>query len=232
MCSSGKACLGLLYFSQRRFDNEKAPVRGFFCSDICMYVCMHVISSVLRYCQQVCAGLSKKMTERNFSTSSESVPGGGDFRYVCVGYSAYDTEQLRNASTRRHRHDEPVEVPYCEGLEILSAAAVSRNRELLPHGAGAGVSSNIPGNRQEPKGERDASLEKHGRDAKRMVPVGNPMGATRDWEGFQERFEHMSKRIAEKMQSNATYMARSFVRSWQQIFSDRSSGSSGSSGRF
>lgn len=157
------------------------------------------------------------------------MPSGGDFRYVCVGYSAYDTKQLKEASKNRLRHDEPVEVPYCEGLEIISAAAVSSNRELLPHGAD--VSPKIPGNRQQPQRESDASLERHARDGRRTVPMGNPLG-TRDWDGFQERFERMSKRIAEKMQSNATYMARSFVRSWEQIFSDRSSGSSGSSGKF
>jgi len=179
---------------------------------------------------QVCAGLSKRARKAaslpSFPASSESMPGGGDFRYICVGYSAYDTEQLKEASKNRRRHDEPVEVPYCEGLEIISAAAVSSNRELLPHGAD--ISPKMPGNSQQPRGERDASLERHARDPRRTVPLGNPLGS-RDWDSFQERFERMSKRIADKMQSNATYMARSFVRSWEQIFRDSSSGSSSSS---
>lgn len=180
---------------------------------------------------QVCAGLSKRISRPaelpNVPTSSESMPGGGDFRYVCVGYSAYDTKQLKEASKSRHRHDQPVEVPYCEGLEIISAAAVSSNRELLPHGAD--ISPKIPGNRQQPRKGRDTSLERHARDSRRTVPLGNPLGNS-DWDGFQERFERMARRIGERMQSNATYMAKSFVRSWEQIFSDRSSGSSSNSG--
>lgn len=179
----------------------------------------------------MCAGLSKKIGSsskhdslQHVSTSSESMPGGGDFRYVCLGYSAYDLKHLKDASKNRLRHDEPVEVPYCEGLEIISAAAVSSNRELLPHGAGAEVSPTIPGSRQQPR-ERDASLERHAKDRRTTLPMSSPVGA-RDWDGFQERFERISKRIVEKMQSNATYMARSFVRSWQQIFNDKSSGSS------
>lgn len=181
---------------------------------------------------QVCAGLSKRILQTakpgalpRVPTSSESLPGGGDFRYVCVGYSAYDTKHLKEASKNRRRHDQPVEVPYCEGMEIISAAAVSSNRELLPHAAD--ITPKIPGNRQLPKEQRDASLEKHAQDSRRIVPLGNPLRNS-DWDGFQERFERMAKRIGEKMQSNATYMARSFVRSWEQIFSDRSSGSSNS----
>mmetsp|Transcript_12010 Transcript_12010/g.24170 ORF Transcript_12010/g.24170 Transcript_12010/m.24170 type:complete len:208 (-) Transcript_12010:738-1361(-) len=181
-----KACLGVLYFSQRRFDNEKPPI---------------------------CAGLSKKLSQGGSlrpPTSSEQMPGGGDFRYVCVGYSSYDQQHLRDESKNRTRHDEPVEVPYCEGLEVISAAAVSSNRELLSHGA-PDVAA-----RESPSG-RDESLRRHRMDKRESIPLTNPLGDT-DWSGFQERFERMSRRMIDKMQANATYMAKSFVKSWEQIF--------------
>lgn len=149
-------------------------------------------------------------------TSSEAMPGGGDFRYVCVGYSAYSPKDLKEASKSRSRHDDPVEVPYCEGLEVISAAAMSNNRELLSHGP-TDSSELVSGARS--SSERDDSLMKHKMDRRQTLP--GPF-RDQDWDGFQERFERMSRRILDKMHANASYMAKSFVRSWQQIFDDRS----------
>lgn len=163
---------------------------------------------------KVCAGFSKKIEDMGVSPiSSEAVPGGGDFKYVCVGYSSYDEEKLRSCSQNRKRHDEPVEVPYCEGLEIISAAAVASTRELM---------SEVP---VDPGTSRsaDASLDKHRADRRTAIPLSNI--SRTDWKSFKDRFEKVSLRIIDKMQGNAAYMAKSFQRSWEQI--TNSSGRSG-----
>ena len=64
---------------------------------------------------------------------TDSVPGG-DFRYVCLGYGAYDEDGLKTAARRRSSQAEPVQLPYCEGLEVVSAAAMSSKPELLTGG--------------------------------------------------------------------------------------------------
>lgn len=135
------------------------------------------------------------------------MPGGsGDFKYFCLGYSAYNGDNLRDASKRRKRHDEPIEVPYCEGLEVISAAAVSSSRELL---------SDAPVTDARSASGHDDSLARHKRDNRAAIPLSG--FSKMDWNKFKERFERVSWRMLDKMQANAEYMARSFARSWQQV---------------
>jgi len=84
---------------------------------------------------KVCAGLSKRLRgdEAASPLPSDSVPGG-DFRYMCVGYSAYTPEALKQAARKRASSADSVQLPYCEGLEVVSAAAMGRKPELLTDG--------------------------------------------------------------------------------------------------
>ena len=66
-------------------------------------------------------------------------------RYICAGYSAYDEEGLKQAASKRTSHGDPVQLPYCEGLEIVSAAGMSRKPELLTDGPELSASSSSAG---------------------------------------------------------------------------------------
>ena len=58
---------------------------------------------------------------------------------MCVGLSVYDEAQLRAAGAKsRSSPLAPVDIPYCEGLEIISAANVQESPALLAADAGAG----------------------------------------------------------------------------------------------
>ncbi len=62
-------------------------------------------------------------------------------QYMCVGLSVYDEAQLRAAGDEsRSSPLAPVDIPYCEGLEIISAANVQESPALLAADAGAGQS--------------------------------------------------------------------------------------------
>jgi len=108
---------------------------------------------------QVCAGFSKRLQPEEGSTSlpTDAVPGG-DFKYVCLGYSAYDPEALKTAARRRGSRADAVQLPYCEGLEVVSAAAMNSRPELLtggpslapPQDGGAGEGDAEPNVRQRP----------------------------------------------------------------------------------
>lgn len=61
-------------------------------------------------------------------------PGPPHCRYVCVGYSAWDEEALKRAAAARRSQADAVQLPYCEGLEVVSAAAVNQRPELMAAG--------------------------------------------------------------------------------------------------
>lgn len=66
---------------------------------------------------QACAGFKRRHPPgASIEGSSESVPGA-DFKYLCLGYSAYDEAALRNAA-RQSKPGDSVNVPYCEGIEV------------------------------------------------------------------------------------------------------------------
>lgn len=179
------SCLGMLYYSQSRYERQKEPV---------------------------CAGVRRWHAANRGAGElpTEAIPGG-DFKYVCLGYSAYDTAKLKAEAARRTGTSDGVHVPYCEGLEIISAAAMSGKPELLTSGPDVGAAS----------ASRSAAEPRHQRPARTFVPGGAELqpGAM-DWEKYKERFGRISRRILDKMQSNASYIAAVTKRSWQQLTKD------------
>jgi hypothetical protein len=142
----------------------------------------HKLLTVTAPTLQVCFGFGKGLNpaEEDAHTATDQVPGG-DFKYLCFGYSAFDPEAMKRAATARTNTTDPVQLPYCEGLEVVSAAAMSGKPELLTGGAsvsGTSASSdpNIPG--------REGVRERPGRafTGRPGVPEGM------DWDKFRERY--------------------------------------------
>ena len=156
-----RECLGTLFFSSARFERGSPPL---------------------------CAGLSRRGGRRNgrHAVSSDTMPPG-DWRFVCVGVSEYDHE----ASANLKRPKENVQLPRCAGLEIVSASAVARQREILP------VGQSVPGGPTD-----DASLRRHQADRRKTMP----MHRGTDWDGFAQRFARSSRGILDKATANAIYM--------------------------
>lgn len=176
--SKPKSCLGALYFSQSRFDRERPPL---------------------------CAGFASRLPELTDDGLAESVPGG-EFKYVCIGYSEWDEEGLKRAAQRRTTSTDPVQLPFCEGLEIVSAAAVASNPELLssPSGGTGNEKDIFPPKRPPPRSITGLS-----------DPASLPEPP--DWERLRAGFDRMSRRIVEKMASNAVLMATSIQKTWEDI---------------
>lgn len=177
--SKPKSCLGALYFSQARFDRERPPL---------------------------CAGFPSRLSElSDDGYDAESVPGG-HFKYVCIGYSEWDEEALKRAAQRRTASNDPVQLPFCEGLEIVSAAAVASNPELLTPSGGAGDGKDIlPPKRPPP--------------SRSINGLGDPTSFPEplDWERLRAGFDRMSRKIVEKMASNAALLATSAQKTWEDI---------------
>ncbi|EFN58135.1 hypothetical protein CHLNCDRAFT_141886 [Chlorella variabilis] len=188
-----KCCLGAAYFSMGRYAAQKPPV---------------------------CAGFAKRLkpTDDAAQLPTDSVPGG-DFKYVCLGYSAWDEEALKRAAARRSSQADAVQLPYCEGLEVVSAAAVNQRPELMgaggPDMAAGGGGPDVP----PPPGPQQGGdvRQRPGRSfvpgAGRLPDVGDGL----DWERLKGRFLRISRRMVDKMGQNVSYMAATTRRSWQQI---------------
>ena len=58
-------------------------------------------------------------------------------QYFCVGMSLWDSEQMKQNSKEARSPTDPVELPYCEGLEIISASQLQQNPVVLTNNAGA-----------------------------------------------------------------------------------------------
>ena len=77
---------------------------------------------------QVCAGLRfrpklDRYAPNSAEVDSTSVPGG-DFKFVCVGYAAYDAEKMRQQQAESKKNPTaPIELPYCEGACTLTVPA-------------------------------------------------------------------------------------------------------------
>lgn len=104
----------------------------------------------------MCTGLAKRLRpgEDAAQLPTDSIPGG-EFKYLCAGYSAWDEEALRAAARRRTSAADAVALPYCEGLEVVSSAAVAGRPELLTDGPGGGGPRR--GGGEGPQGEGTAS---------------------------------------------------------------------------
>lgn len=107
--------MGAVYFSQYRYDHDLSPM--------CIGARRRVDT----------ASDDRLGNDLKEDMGAETVPGG-DFKYVCIGYSAWDEAALKASAQRRCNATEPVNLPYCEGLEVVSAAAMSREPELLSNG--------------------------------------------------------------------------------------------------
>jgi hypothetical protein len=49
----------------------------------------------------------------------------------------YDEDRIRGAWREKKAPTDPVELPYCEGLEIISASELQQSPMLMKDGAGA-----------------------------------------------------------------------------------------------
>ncbi len=58
-------------------------------------------------------------------------------QYFCVGMSLWDQERLQAANKKAVKPGDLVELPYCEGLEIISAAQLQQAPVILSNEAGA-----------------------------------------------------------------------------------------------
>ncbi len=58
-------------------------------------------------------------------------------QYFCVGMSLWDNERMKQNSKEARSPTDPVELPYCEGLEVISASQLQQNPVVLTNNAGA-----------------------------------------------------------------------------------------------
>ena len=58
-------------------------------------------------------------------------------QYFCVGMSLWDGERMKRNSKEALNPTDPVELPYCEGLEVISASQLQQNPVVLANSAGA-----------------------------------------------------------------------------------------------
>lgn len=197
--------MGVLYFNQRRYDSQKPPL---------------------------CGGWRRSLPEEQLTGQlpSDSVPGG-DFKYVCVGYSTYDEEGLKRAAARRSSEADAVVLPYCEGLEVISAAAMSRKPELMSAGGPDLSSDPSDSSRESSRGVEDGHAPVRQRPGRSFVPGGADIPEGMTFDKFRERFERMAGRIVEKMGSNASFMGAHIKRTWQQVARELGGGGGDNQGR-
>lgn len=213
-----KCCLGALYFSESLNNTGKHPV---------------------------CAGVPQTIkSAHDLSTlQSETVPPG-HFRYLCLGYSMYNETRLRerqrgavgaagsssggtgssgdNASGDRRQQQQQqgddVELPYCEGVEIISAAALQRKPVLLEEGASPSElgTNPISANNQGPAPAQPKD---------RRNFVSPPMNGIR-LDEFPQRFMKSSRKILDQMSINASRIVvtvkRTADRVQEGLWGDRS----------
>jgi len=183
-----RRCLGTLYHSQARLNANKLPL---------------------------CAGV-KGSVSKPVDGPKESVPAG-DFKYVCMGHSIYEANSRRLAgSTSSKGPPESIELPYCEGLEVISAAELLKSPAVLNEGAAGASASAIQGARpvRPPRPQPGRSF----------VPGSSGGDASSEVASLKERYMRSSQKVLNKMGSNLAYMGRTaqqsmaaaskFVRSW------------------
>lgn len=139
------------------------------------------------------------------SLQTESVPSG-DFKYVCLGYSQYSEAELR-ARQRSATPGESIDLPYCEGLEVISAAAVE-GPMLMKEGAGAGTAADL----SPPSGSGDMPA-----GGRRPAWVGQPGVSV---EEFPDRVYKTAGKIVTHMKRNLDHMAGSMRKTLQQLSND------------
>ena len=109
-------------------------------------------------------------------------------RYVCLGYSAWDEEALKRGAANRSSQAASVQLPYCEGLEVVSAAAANSSPELMGAGgpdlaAGSGDSEAPPRGPQQGGDVRQRPGRSFVPGAGRLPDAPDSL----DWDRFKER---------------------------------------------
>lgn len=179
-----KCCVGALYYSQALMDNRMEPV----CAGI-------------RQTHKAGEDLAELQTE-----ASNLV----DFKYMCVGYSMYDEDRIRRQPAREDPPGGGVDLPYCEGLEIVSSRHLQGNPVLLKEGMEGSAGEDTPP--LEPSQKRKTGFFP-GNSPTNFVPEPGRV----NWEKLPERFQRSSYLILQKMQHNATYLATSMKRVIERI---------------
>lgn len=176
-----RCCLGLLYHSQRLHDRQRGPV---------------------------CLGVRSKPNTVQ-EDMRNPLPGLVDFKYMCIGYSVYDIGGKKHVS--KTRSTTPTNLPYCEGLEIISSRDVQESPVLLKEGLGGEVVDR--GQQSHPgSSEKEGQFPQTGRNFVK--------GADVNVEDFPSRLAKVAKKILQKMIDNLKYMAKTIY----QMFQGGSSG--------
>ncbi|EIE25397.1 hypothetical protein COCSUDRAFT_61616 [Coccomyxa subellipsoidea C-169] len=79
----------------------------------------------------------------------DAVPAG-DFKYFCVGMGIWDGERMKQNSKQASNPTDPVELPHCEGLEIISATQLQQTPVVLATSATIPSTSEPPREPQRP----------------------------------------------------------------------------------
>lgn len=168
-----RRCLGTLYHSQARLNANKPPL---------------------------CAGVKSKVGKPVDGTK-ESVPAG-DFKYMCLGYSVYEAEQRKAgvASSSNKGPPDSIELPFCEGLEVISAAELMKSPAVLSEGTAGASPSGVEGSKpiRPPRPQPGRSF----------VPGGSSGDTASEVASLKERYIRSSQKVLNKMGSNLSYMGR------------------------
>ncbi|KAK9835571.1 hypothetical protein WJX74_003352 [Apatococcus lobatus] len=179
-----KTCLGLTYFSQSMHSRGKAPT---------------------------CIGKPSHLNAADVSPSqpADSVPSG-DFKFFCAGFSMYDKSQLpmKDGSSPSASNPAAVELPYCEGIEVVTSAELQHApAELLrsPTGEAAPPAVSPAGSRpQRPKTWVEDSPGLKGTSL----------------EDFPQKFGASAKKVFNRMCSNANQLATSAKRASDDLMNE------------
>ncbi|GMH33250.1 hypothetical protein BSKO_01084 [Bryopsis sp. KO-2023] len=182
-----RCCTGALYYSQALMDRRMPP-----------------ICAGLRQAHKGSEDIEKLQTE-----AANLV----EFKYVCVGYSQYDEKRIIEQPDRDGPAEGEVELPYCEGLEIISSRQLQRGPVLLKEGLDAPTG---PQRGHEQVGPRRKSASAN-EDDPNFVP--EPPGRF-DWTKFPEKFQRTSELIVSKMQQNALHLISSAKKVLDQLSKD------------
>jgi hypothetical protein len=102
-----------------------------------------------------------------------------------LGYSAWDEEALKRAAAQRSSQADSVQLPFCEGLEVVSSAAVNQRPELMGAG-GPDVAAGSGGSEAATPDGGDVRQ----RPGRSFVPGAGRLPDVTDgvdWERFKER---------------------------------------------
>lgn len=159
----------------------------------------------------LCAGM-KSSVGKSIDGPKESVPAG-EFKYMCLGYSVYEADQRRGGPNRGS--PDSIELPYCEGLEVISAAELMKSPAVLTEGTAGASASTLQGARpiRPPRPQPGRSF----------VPGGGG-DTSSEVASLKDRYMRSSQKVLQRMGSNLAFMGKTakqtvaeagkFVRSW------------------